>query len=279
MAGGIFEGIKKCYKGKNVLSKHIFLVILLILVTLPSLIATLNTDGSEIQVYKYLFIEHLYLGVIILAGSLILGIYMIHFIHNCVKYFLWKDTQNDQAKVEAMEILPNVDLNIFKHFWKWVGFWTIWLVFLLAICIVLGAICVTPIVNFVGIPLMLLFMVAVSISMPYITIGFARNYSIKGNISPHLLFTYLPKIFVPAIILSLKYFGISILYGIGVVLSIVVVVAIGTVGTIMGFKLTSTVPVILISTAMMYVTTILGLAYYYAASKIYYDKIELEKEI
>ena len=50
--GGLIEGIVKCYTGKNILKKHLFLYILSIIVTFPFMIAYENTNGNDAEVYR-----------------------------------------------------------------------------------------------------------------------------------------------------------------------------------------------------------------------------------
>ena len=111
MAGGFFEGFKKIYTGKNIFSKHLFLLLLSILVSLPCAIAALaNNSGTQADIYKYIYFEYPLLGIICTIISLIIGLYMIHFMHNSIKYLIWKDTQSDEEKIKALDIMPDINL-------------------------------------------------------------------------------------------------------------------------------------------------------------------------
>lgn len=284
MAGGLIEGIKKCYTGKNLLSKHSFLFILALLMAFPAAISSINANGNDTEAMKYMYVTNPVLGLLSLVCSFTLGIYIVHFIHNSLKFFLWKDTQQDQERIKALQIMPEINGQIFKHFGSFLGFGFIWFVVSLLIFLILFILGIIPGVNFIGIPLFILVMITFCFSMPYIFCGFARNYQIKGNISPFLIFSYIPKIFLPALILILKYIGMIIVYAICVaIFMFVIFLVLGILSGLAGLNpadLAKNVPIMTITTAIItYTSIILGLAYYYATANIYYENIEMNKEI
>ena len=112
-------------------------------------------------------------------------------------------------------------------------------------------------------------------SFPYIIAGFARNYDTKGNVSPSLMITLVPKVFIPATILGLKYFVFLIC--IAIIQSIVVGVLAGVFALL---KInTTTIGLSLLTSIFVYTEFISTLVFYYAVANIYYRKIELEREI
>ena len=115
MSGGIIEGIKKCYTGNNVATKHIFLLIIAVLVSIPSVITSLNTNGEDAEVYKYMYFQYPLLGIISLLGSFLLAIYMVQFLRNTLKFCYWKEKQTDEAKINALQIMPEINSNLFNN--------------------------------------------------------------------------------------------------------------------------------------------------------------------
>ena len=289
MAGGIIEGFQKLFAGKNILAKHSFLLILSLLIALPAAISNINTQsGQTADTYKYMYLEYPLLGLVTLVISYIWGIYFIHFVHNCIKYFVWKSTQTDEQKVNALEIMPDINGKLFSHFWEYVLMTIVWMIYIIlyiAITIILGCILAASGLTALGIAACVVLLIALTficlISMPYIFTNFAKNYEIKGNLNPLLLFTYLPKVGGTGFVLVLKYLGLGILYSIGITIIIVLItVATGIIiglgglnkdiiiGFFGGIPFTTAV-----TTVMVYLSTLLGLAFYYAVGNIYYNKI------
>ena len=287
MAGGFFEGFKKIYTGKNIFSKHLFLLLLSILVSLPCAIAALaNNSGTQADIYKYIYFEYPLLGIICTIISLIIGLYMIHFMHNSIKYLIWKDTQSDEEKIKALDIMPDINLKLFNHFWKWIGFCIIWIIYMIVFIILAVMSCFIPGFKIGGIILTFFAIFTIYLTVPFIFTSFAKNYSIKENISPLLMFTYLPKIFTSAIVLYLKFIGISILYCIvSSIITFTIFFIIGLIAGLSGYGLhsasniTENVCLItLITSIMLYFSLIIGLAFYYAVANIYHKKINTAPE-
>lgn len=276
MSGGIIEGIKKCYTGNNVIIKHIFLIIISTLVVMPSAIASMNTNGNDTEVFRYLYIQYPLLGIISFIGSVMLGLYMIHFLRNALKFCIWKDKQTDNEKINALQIMPEIDKMLFYKLGSIVGYWVIWLLILLAIVICAAFICFIPYGGFIGIPVLLIFILAFGLAMPLILCGFVKEFSIKKNINPLLVFKYLAKTFLPIIVLDLKFFGSSILFGI---LGLLIIFLITFVMSIGGF---ANIPDIVqnpayltfFCTLYVYISVIISLGYYYAVAHIFYNRIE-----
>lgn len=287
MAGGFFEGFKKIYTGKNIFPKHLFLFLLSLLVSLPCAIAALaNNSGSQADIYRYIYLEYPLLGIICTIISLIIGLYMIHFMHNSIKYLIWKDTQSDEEKINALDIMPDINLKLFNHFWKWIGFCIIWIIYMIVFILLVVSSCFIPGFKIGGIILTFFAIFTIYLTVPFIFTSFAKNYSIKENISPLLMFTYLPKIFTSAIVLYLKFIGISILYCIvSSIITFTIFFIIGLIAGLSGYGLhsasniTENVCLItLITSIMLYFSLIIGLAFYYAVANIYHQKINTAPE-
>ncbi len=276
MSGGIIEGIKKCYTGNNVITKHIFLFIISLLVSIPSVIAAMNTNGNDSELYRYIYIQYPLLGIVSFIGSVMLGLYMIHFLRNTLKFCIWKDKQTDKEKINALQIMPEIDKYLFFKFGNIIIYWVIWLVMLIAIVICTAILCIIPNGGFIAIPLFLIFILAFALAMPLILCGFVKDFSIKQNINPLLIFKYLAKTLLPITILDLKFFGISILFGILGFIVIGIATAIIMICGILKPETIANNPVYLTAfcTLYVYISIILSLGYYYGVGHIYYNKIE-----
>lgn len=273
-SGGLIEGLKKCYKGKNLAKKHVFLYLLAFVITYPIAYATLKTGGNETYAQLYILQNPLFL-ILIFAASLVFGFYFIKFLHNAIKLFIWQDTQNNQERVNAMEIMPEINTDIFKNWWSVVKFGLIWCLIILLTITIFAFLCRIQFINFLFIPILYVVIVCMLFSFPYIIAGFARNYDTKGNVSPSLMITLVPKVFIPATILGLKYFVFLIC--IAIIQSIVVGVLAGVFALL---KInTTTIGLSLLTSIFVYTEFISTLVFYYAVANIYYRKIELEREI
>ena len=137
MAGGLIEGLKKCYTGNNVFIKHIFLAILGLVISVPTCIATVSTSGKEADVYLYMFFIAPFLGIVSMIASFILGYYMVLFIRNTLKFCFWKETEKDETKIKALQIMPEVDASLFNiNIFKWLAFCIIWMLMIIITAII-----------------------------------------------------------------------------------------------------------------------------------------------
>ena len=272
--GGLIEGIVKCYTGKNILKKHLFLYILSIIVTFPFMIAYENTNGNDAEVYRYILSNPIFL-IITIAFFIVYGLYFMKFLQNAIKLFIWQDTQKDQQRVKAMTIMPEINTDIFRNWIDVIKFWAIWFINLIILLMIIIFFCSIPVINLFFIPVALVIFICFYYSIPYIVAGFARNYKLKGNISPSPLFTLVPKTFVSATILGLKYFVFSICISI---LQVLVILTISSIIGILGLANFTFIMAIVVAIAV-YIELIAILVFYYAIANIYYRKIELEKEI
>ena len=130
MSGGYLEGFKKIYSGKNVLKSHLFLFALFVGLSIPSVIATLNVNSTnKEQLYNYIYIQHPDLGIVTILFSLLLNLYCVHFIHKALKFQIWKDTEQNEERIKAFPIMPDINFNFFKPLGKCILFWIIWLIY------------------------------------------------------------------------------------------------------------------------------------------------------
>lgn len=285
MAGGFIEGFKKIYSGKNIFAKHILLVLLSLIISLVSSIASINANGEKAAAYEYMYVQNPILGIITLVAGVVIGLYLIHFMHNSLKYLVWKDTQTDAEKVKAFDIMPEVDGKIFSHFGKYLGFGILWCIYMTVLLILGVATCFIPGFHIGGIIISVILFLIIYLSIPFIFISFAKNYTIKGNISPLLLFSYLPKIALPATVLYLKFLGVMILYCIAsVIIAFGIIFTIGIFAGLTGMDPLTIkdfvvgLPVTtLIGTIIIYLSIIISLGFYYAAAVIYHKKIDALK--
>lgn len=272
--GGLIEGLQKCYNGKNLLKKHGFLYILSFIISLPSVYAVLKTGGNKNAANLFLA-QHPELFILIFVASIVFLFYCIKFLHNAIKLFIWQDTQKDQERVKAMDIMPDVRLDIFKNWWNVLKFGIIWCLTIVLTIIILALLSKIPAFNFLAVPILFVVMTCMAFSIPYIIAGFAKNYDTKGNISPSLIFTLVPKVFIPATILGLKYFIFAIC--VAIVQSIIVGISTGILRILNLhnnlFFLT------LVFAIFVYAEFISTFVFYYAVAGIYYRKIEIEREI
>lgn len=278
MAGGLIEGLKKCYTGNNVFTKHAFLALLGLLISVPTCIATISTNGKEADVYLYMFFIAPFLGIVSMLASFILGYYMVLFTRNAIKFCFWKETQNDEGKIKALQIMPEIDSGLFNiNTLKWLAFCIIWILIISIISMILLLFSLIPVIKIPAILVLITFIVISVISMPYIFCNFIKDFNITKNINPLLLFTYLPKILTPTIILDLKYFGFAIGIGVsGIIAIIILSIVLYLSASLAGVEIDLANNVIFLAiftTAYMYVSTIMGLAYYYAIAHIYYENI------
>ena len=273
MAGGLFEGLKKCYCGKNVTQKHLIILFFCFLLTLPTAIAQskLGLEAEEAEIYGYLF-QHPVLLILLMLMSFVLMLYLINFTHNALKFFIWSDTQDDPEKINAIQIMPEFNKQIFSYVGQYLGFSAVW--FLIFAVLFIALIVVTTQIPVVGGILLALAMFFVLISSPHILVGFAKTYKIKGNISPLLLFTYTKGTILSTAWLYIKLFGLSILLTFGFVIACFIV---GVVLGMLGFNkdiLQNLVIVSILSTGFAYISMLIYFAFYYSAAFIYFKKIE-----
>lgn len=254
MAGGLIEGFQKIFKGKNVVQKQIFLISLV----LVGLILELVTDGNAI-------LKLIVLPVTIIS-TITLSLYNLHFLHNSVKFCVYRDREDNIEKVKAIQIMPEINLNIFSHFWCWLGFIIIWSLIWFALGLVLGMLSAIPLLGLIFILVSIIILFCYAFSFPIIYAKFAETYTIKGNLNFGNVFAYIPKIFVPVFFLYLK----IILIALPLIFAAKIIYTMAAGNVTINF----------IGTAiLMYITQLIGFACTYEIANIYYNRIKIEEEV
>ena len=274
MNGGLIEGLKKIYCGKDVLKIHLFILLIAAVTILPFSFVKGDIDtSSNIATIKQLAEVGPWAVILYIGGLFFLGIYTIHFTHNALKFFLWADHQDNPEKIKSLDMTPKFDKNIMEHSGQIV------LYYIYLICLIF--IIILPVALVAWIPILgwgILILVAliISISAPYLIVGFSKNYKISGNISPALLIQYFPQVFLPTIVLGLKMFLLVIC---GTIMGVIIAFSIGLIIGLLQLEMLKTFGTFLAGTILFYIFYITTLAYQYALAYIYYDRIELNKEI
>lgn len=269
MNGGLIESLKKLYLGKDVVKRHLILLLVAAITMLPSsfIKGDINNTYSDYEMLKALAGVGLCLG-----GTFLLYLYLTHFTHNSLKFFLWAAHQDDPEKINSLDIAPKFDKNIFNHTGTIILYYICFFLIFMAILIPTEVIAVLfPIL---GSGLLILVSLAITVSAPYLFVGFSKSYDLKNNISPVLLVKYFPQVFLPTLVLGLKLFLTSI---IAIIVAYIIVFLIGFTLALISFP--KQFGIFLGSTISFYIFYIVILMSQYAMAYIYYDRIELNKEI
>lgn len=254
MAGGLIEGFQKVFKGKNIAQKQIFLISLL----LVGLILELVTDGNTML--------KLILLPVSLISAITLNLYSLHFLHNSVKFCVYRDRENNIEKVKAIQIMPEINLNIFSHFWSWLGFMFLWSLILAAVGIILAFLSAIPLLGLIFTIISIIIMFCWVFSFPIIYAKFAETYTIKGNLNLANVFAYIPKTFVPVFFLYLKV--------------ILIMLPLIFLAKIIYTMAAENVTILFIGTAILcYIVQLISLACAYEFANIYYNRIKIEEEV
>jgi len=259
ITGGILEGLKKVYLGKERVKTHLILLLICFITIFPCLFVE-----GDINIIS---IAHVGLWALILyfAGCFLLSMYAVHFTHNALKLFVWNDHQEDPTKANSLEIAPKFNRSLFNHGLD-VILYGIAFIFVYTITLIPFAIgMMIPVLGWIA------FIIAtfvVGVSGPQMFIGFCKNFKISDNISPALFIQYFPKVILPTIVLGLKMFVFVL------VIALIVVIL-----SCIFFFLPKMARLQIITTISLYAYMIGLLVYQYALAFIYYDRIEMYKEI
>lgn len=263
--GGFIEGLRKCYKGKNLPKKHVFLYILAFLMTLYQYS---NKEGLNQAILPFLCFLYIVSAVLFL-------LYFTHFLHNAIKFTIWKDTRTDLNRVNAMDIMPEVNADLFSHFGAISTFYIVWGIITFVLVYLMWIFCKIPLLGlFIFTPISLIVFLCYLISINYIISGFAKNYKTSGNCSPFLILSLVPKVFTSTFILGLKYIVFEIcckILQVGIL--IVLGIPIYKIAPQNAFLISAAIA------AAIYIEMVSILIFYYAIAGIYYRKVELEREI
>lgn len=235
-----------------------------------------------------MYIQHTVLGIVTILFSLLLNLYCVHFIHKALKFQIWKDTEQNEERIKAFPIMPDINFNFFKPLGKCILFWIIWLIYttiapgilLLYFAFIYGH--VTGI-NFITCSA-IIYSLFLAFTMPYVVTKFTKNFSVKEVLSPLITFDIIKRTFKKTAIVYLKYIGILILF-ISAILAITIMFLIFVSIILAVMKAANSAlifksPVILtIMTAIyMYLSSIIGFVFYYVIAEIYHAKIEKTKD-
>ncbi len=289
MSGGYLEGFKKIYSGKNVLKSHLFLFALFVGLSIPSVIATLNVNSTnKEQLYNYIYIQHPVLGIVTILFSLLLNLYCVHFIHKALKFQIWKDTEQNEERIKAFPIMPDINFNFFKPLGKCILFWIIWLIYAsiapgiliinlaFAFAFAYGSAIVNKFISFA----VIIYALFLAFTMPYVVTKFAKNFSVKEVLSPLITFDIIKRSFKETAIVFLKYIGILILFisailAITIMFLIFISIILAVMKTANSAFIFKSPAILTIMTAIyMYLGSIIGFVFYYVIAEIYHAKIE-----
>ena len=285
MSGGYLEGFKKIYSGKNVLKSHLFLFALFVGLSIPSVIATLNVNSTnKEQLYNYIYIQHPDLGIVTILFSLLLNLYCVHFIHKALKFQIWKDTEQNEERIKAFPIMPDINFNFFKPLGKCILFWIIWLIYasiapgiiILLFAVPYGPAIVHKFISFT----VIIYALFLAFTMPYVVINFQKYFSVKEVVSPLITFDIIQRTFKETAIAYLKYIGILILF-ICAILAIMIMflIFVSIILAVMkaansAFIFKSPAILTIMTAIYLYLGSIIGFVFYYVIAEIYHAKIE-----
>ncbi len=270
--GGIIEGLKVPFRGKNLLLKHLVFMIVAVLLAAPNML-NFYIKGLPHRVAIGVLGQFFAVGFIALIVSVILGLYMTKFLQNVIHYNTLTDSPDNTNKFASMQLLPELNSQIFNK-WKpcliFFGVWILYMIIMFAVFafgmfITLLAQAFIPLI-FLDI-IFVLFIFCYVNSFMYIMASFAVDYQPKGKLSPVLLLKYLPKVFHPTFWWALLVGLINVtIYS---VFSLILILC----GVESKFAYMFSYPV------LMYSSILLSLALYYAAGSLYYKKFIKEKTI
>ncbi len=268
MNGGLIEGLKMCFRGENVLNSHLGLLTLLIGICLPLVDIKLKTNIdklSMIDVFNYNFLY----GILLLICMAGLTLFLIRFIHNAIQLNIYQDFEKDPEKVKNMTIMPKFDKTLLNNWAGILKFFFIWTIYYILILIPVFVLSFIP---FVNILVILGFAILIAYSGPYIVTGFAAQYKTNGNLDISLVFKYFPKVFSANSILILKSIPFALLITlVSALLSIIAITIFRGMGEF--------VSVFIATLIYSYIFMLFQLAYNYALTFIFYNKIFLTRDV
>ena len=253
MAGGLIEGFQKLFKGKNVWAKHMMLLLLCSISGGATFI--IETIEGSIALKIVLFL-------VSMIASLVLLAYTTQFTHNAIKFCEYRDNEENTEKVKAIQIMPKFDSNLFNHIGQIIGFYLLWGIVMLCICLLM---CI-PLLNILLCIPFIIFNIVLIFTWPRLITRFADSFKITENVSLIKVFTYLPKVFLPMLWLIVRLLLIWI--PVIAIFALIMYVAKDNV-VILG------ITALLYAYCMMLITY----AYNYELANIYYSKIKIEEDL
>ena len=239
----MIDGFKKVYSGKNVLSKHFFMFIIIAILS----ISTVNVQIMANAIEKTKEIPNISQLLICLAITIIIGIYTggynLLFSHNAFNR-------------ENKDILPEITLTPFKVFLKTLPLMIIWSLYILVSS--------KSLLTVLGI-FLFLFLLFLCAFVNFVYIAYIKNFDSNGLFNITLPFKYMQKSFSDFVLLGLLFIPV---YGVAMTPSFIVGLLFGLLGakTIMA----------LYAGGILggYLGFIVQIVWYYCLVQIYRDKIE-----
>lgn len=248
----MINGFKRVYSGKNVLLKHLFMFIIIAILSIATVNVQIMADSIE-KTKELTNISQLliYLGITILLG-IYTGGYNLLFSHNSF------DKENK-------DILPDINFIPFKVFFKTLPIMIVWFIYvLIAILFSVALMSNKSLLLVVGI-FLFLFILFLCAFVNFVYIAYLKNFDSKGLYNITLPFKYMKYSFSDFVLLGLLFipvygvamtpsFIVGLLFGLMGVKTIMALYAGGILGGYLGF--------------------IVQIVWYYCLVQIYRDKIE-----
>lgn len=248
----MIDGFKKVYSGRNVLSKHIFMLIIIVILS----IATVNVQIMADTIEKTKELPNIWQLLICMIITLIAGIYTggynLLFSHNSFNQ-------------ENKDILPEINLTPFKVFFKTLPLMIVWSLYILVtLFFSMALISSKSLLTILGI-FIFLFLLFVCAFINFVYIAYIKNFDSKGLFNIMLLAKYIKYSFSDFVLLGLLFIPV---YGVAMTPSFIV----GLLFGLMGAK----------TMTALYAGGILGgylgfivqIVWYYSLVQIYKNKIE-----
>lgn len=248
----MIDGFKKVYSGKNVLSKHIFMLIIIAILS----IATVNVQIMADTIEKTKELPNIWQLLICMIITLIAGIYTggynLLFSHNSFNQ-------------ENKDILPEINLTPFKVFFKTLPLMIVWSLYILVtLFFSMALISSKSLLTVLGI-FLFLFLLFLCAFVNFVYIAYIKNFDSNGLFNINLPFKYMQKSFSDFVLLGLLFIPV---YGVAMTPSFIVGLLFGLLGakTIMA----------LYAGGILggYLGFIVQIVWYYSLVQIYKNKIE-----
>lgn len=248
----MIDGFKKVYSGKNILSKQIFMFLIIAILS----VSTVNVQIMANTIEKTKEIPNISQLLICLAITIIIGIYTggynLLFSHNAFNR-------------ENKDILPEITFTPFKVFLKTLPLMIIWSLYILvAIFFSMFLISSKSLLTVLGI-FLFLFLLFLCAFVNFVYIAYIKNFDSNGLFNITLPFKYMQKSFSDFVLLGLLFIPV---YGVAMTPSFIVGLLFGLMGakTIMA----------LYAGGILggYLGFIVQIVWYYCLVQIYREKIE-----
>lgn len=239
---GIIDGFKDVFTGEDALVKHIsiFTLCAIIGVVSGSAARVLPKGSNSMDLLKELLNLNPIVIMVFIISAIILFAYWLMFIHNCLNKF---------SNLKETNLMPNIDSELITPILPVIPLGIVWTIY-----------------NIIGsiIPIFNIFwsIIISGFCMPYVYIAYCKDFSSKGLMSPAFVFKIMGQVFLPTLILSLKFIAFYVLLVIIIFMSFMII---GKLPLDIAFGLGMTL--------VFYVTYIYALVLAYCQSDIYLDNV------